>query len=443
MPIPSSEKQDLQVFPISSVIPAGTVPLSPAPIQKILDLDQTRNLLSPAVNPAKDQELPQMRPPTPIQNSLDSDQAVDTPPGSPVSSLDLGMLALSLEPAPEGEPLSTKTLRTETLTESVEARQYEQRESVIAELAGRFDRSCLTTGDDKAGAREPALVIFGNNYILQTYHCGDLRRRMEITTHEYGYDPDNQLVFVLARREEDFAAIKKILVELNLLVLNMLETSNQDFMLDEALDNGLLPGWLDLKLDMASTRGVQNRIYNIAELRKRESTWGQHAGLYDGTGYGGEPSSRPSTAGETMIKKFTQEPGFCPGIHYISAGAEAFFDMTDQSDEGPDRVRRNSESFSYNKASSHHLMDPPQGPASTDTTDTDAEGEEDAFRIFANVCTNVSPLPVTKAELEQDQPGVAARAAGLESEEANQKFYDNMYQFLLDDEVTRRAPPHV
>ncbi|RAR16261.1 FAD dependent oxidoreductase [Stemphylium lycopersici] len=415
VPIPSSEKQDLQVFPISSVIPAGTVPLSPAPIQKILDLNQTQDLLSPTVNPRKDQELPHTRPPTPIQNSHNLDQAVDTPRGSPVSSLDLGTLALSLELGPEGEPLSIKTLSTEPLTEPVEARQFAQRESVLSELTGRFDHPFLTTGDEKAGAKEPALVIFGNDYILQIYHCGDLRRRMEIVTHEHGYDPDNQLVFVLAHREEDFAAVKQILVKLNLLVLDMLETSNQDFMLDEALDSGLLPGWLDLKLDMASTREVQNRVYNIAELRNRESTWGQHAGLYDGTGYGGEPSSRPTTAGEIMIEKFTQEPGFCPGIHNISADAEA---------------------------SSRHPINPPQGPASTDATDTDAEEEADAFRVFANVCTTVYPLPATKAGLEQDQPDAAARAAGLEWKEVNQKVYNNMDQFLLDDEITRRASPH-
>ncbi|EOA82854.1 uncharacterized protein SETTUDRAFT_95654, partial [Exserohilum turcica Et28A] len=284
VPIPSSENQQYHLFVSSSVIPAGTVPSSPAPIQKILDLEETENSLSPMLEPANKLEPGRMRLPTPppVEDSL---------PDSVQAAMEH---YYAVTPDSEDEHPSGKN----TAEPSQERQDVQQ--STVDEVTERLDDHCLVANKTKTSTIENALVIIGKNYLVKVFHRGDCQRRIEITAYDGHEDgADDELEHILARREEDFAAAEDIMSRLDSFVVHnkdMLDNGGMEMVLDEALAEGLVPKWLDLDLDMTGTKKLQSRVYKAAKMQKRESVWGQHAGLYDGTGYGAGSSSRCSTA---------------------------------------------------------------------------------------------------------------------------------------------------
>ncbi|KAL6169898.1 hypothetical protein ACJQWK_04894 [Exserohilum turcicum] len=317
VPIPSSENQQYHLFVSSSVIPAGTVPSSPAPIQKILDLEETENSLSPMLEPANKLEPGRMRLPTPRQSIQQLNQSRGHQPATPTSSSGSDAFGSPSRPAPVEDSLPDSVQAAmehyyavtpdsedehpsgKNTAEPSQERQDVQ-QSTVDEVTERLDDHCLVANKTKTSTIENALVIIGKNYLVKVFHRGDCQRRIEITAYDGHEDgADDELEHILARREEDFAAAEDIMSRLDSFVVHnkdMLDNGGMEMVLDEALAEGLVPKWLDLDLDMTGTKKLQSRVYKAAKMQKRESVWGQHAGLYDGTGYGAGSSSRCSTA---------------------------------------------------------------------------------------------------------------------------------------------------
>ena len=68
-----------------------------------------------------------------------------------------------------------------------------------------------------------------------------------------------------------------------------------DDKLDKAFAAGKLPAYLDIALDEGNAMVVQSHLHSPTEVGKHDSTWGQHTGLYDGSGYGAGSCLQPMT----------------------------------------------------------------------------------------------------------------------------------------------------
>lgn len=297
VPIPSSENHKPRSFAASSTIPDGTVPSSPAPIRKILDLEQAEDFPSPAFSPAYDVEMACMDFLAPIQDIPELNQIGDTllemPEVAQAGTEDSDDLAKSSK---------IELLSAEGIVKLITGNQHLEQESTIDKLTEQLDRHCLDADESKIDISENLLIIISKDYLLRIFHYGDFKCRVGITAYDaHDCGSDNGSVVILARHDEDFAAAESItpnirqFVLLNRDIFGKVET---ELVLDEALAEGLLPEWLDLDVDMGSTAKFRSRTINPVKAHKRESTWGQHAGLYDGTGYGTGSSLRSSTATE-------------------------------------------------------------------------------------------------------------------------------------------------
>ena len=195
------------------------------------------------------------------------------------------------------EPISTQDI-----VRLIAGSPHMEQESATDRLTEKFDRHCLDTDESKRSTSENLLMIISKDYLLRFFHHGDFKCCVGITAYDArDCAPENESEVILARRDEDFAAAEKIIPNIRrFIVLNkdIFGEAETEMALDEALAKGLLPDWLGLDLDMDSTAKFRSRTINPVKAQKRESTWGQHAGLYDGTGYGAGSSSRSSTATE-------------------------------------------------------------------------------------------------------------------------------------------------
>lgn len=297
VPIPSSENQKPQSFAACSTIPDGTIPSSPAPIWKMLDLEQAEDFSSPTFSPAYDVEEACGESLDPIQDMQELNQIEDTRLEMPEMIQAGTVHCRDPSQGSESEPLIA-----EDIAELVSDSQHLQQNSNVNKIMERFEQQFLYVDNSKVGTSENMLMILSKNYLLRIFHNGDFKRRISITAYDaHDYASENGSELIVARRDEDFAAAQKIMPDINeFVVLNkdVFGREETELVLDEALAEGLLPEWLDLDLDMKSTAKFRSRTINPAMAQKRESTWGQHAGLYDGTGYGVGSSSHSSTATE-------------------------------------------------------------------------------------------------------------------------------------------------
>jgi phage-related tail fiber protein len=95
--------------------------------------------------------------------------------------------------------------------------------------------------------------------------------------------------------------------------------------IDEAFAAGKLPTHLDVAMDGCNAKNEQSPLHSPTKVRKRDSTWGQHAGLYDGSGYGTGSSLRPVTG----VTETSDVPCACiPGA------------FSDDENEAPTIIRR-------------------------------------------------------------------------------------------------------
>lgn len=334
MPVPTSENQNLRSLVDSSIIPFGTVPLSPAPIQRILELDQTETPHSPTYIPAYKLDSEMMRRPASAKSALsDSLQGAAVYFDEPVLSYEDFELNDLLP-----DECTTHSGNSEEVRQRLACEEPSWAHRTMNLLDYKVDdeedgarggatNEALSAADVNNTVEEPAKLILGKGYYARAYRRADGKCRLKIkllaSDPEDGDDGpewDDEMPFRFAEAQED-----ELVSELGTIIRANGIVSTCDDKFDEAFTAGKLPAYLDITLDEDNAKNVQSLIHSPTKIRERDSTWGQHIGLYDGSGYGARSSSRPVTG----VTETTDVP--CARI----PGA-----FTDDENEFPTIIRR-------------------------------------------------------------------------------------------------------
>lgn len=317
MPVPSSDKQSLRSPIQLSVIPDGTVPSSPAPIRKILDLDPTEDS------------------PSGIFSSCRVPDQIITKATAPVEKPLSDILRAAADyyqiPAIDGQE---KPMSLGSITQTVEIRQAdsyteswsawsEYRRGLLDEFGEKsppedevFTKAGEETKDDAPsearGEQEDgadtrpnmtALDLLRQKQRANIYRRADGKRQMQVrlagSDAENADDPEwwDKTEAVSGGRNEDFTAAEKMVSNLGVFVRNdeiLVKAEGKELTPDEAHAVGKITAYVDIELEPASTEETESRMLQPANMEKRGSSWGAHAGLYDGTGYGSGPGSTSS-----------------------------------------------------------------------------------------------------------------------------------------------------
>ncbi|KAG9192094.1 hypothetical protein G6011_10828 [Alternaria panax] len=303
VPVPTSAKQKVPSSVDSSLIPFGTVPLSPAPIQRILELDQTETHPSPLSILAHDPASGTMRRPASTKSVLsDGLQGTEVYFDEPVVSYDSDLNDLLPDEC---------FTQTDNIKESrqiiackepswIHGSEKSLDHKTNAEQDGA-QGSAIYRASNAANvnktAEEHAKVILDKGYYARAYRRADGKCRLKVkllaSDFKDGDDDakwDNEPPFRFAGPQGD-----RLALELGVIVRGNGMISISDDKINEAFAGGKLPAYLDIALDGDNAKNAQGRLYNPARTRKRDNIWGQHTGLYDGSGYGAGSSLRPVT----------------------------------------------------------------------------------------------------------------------------------------------------
>ncbi|KAI4711728.1 hypothetical protein J4E89_003170 [Alternaria sp. Ai002NY15] len=308
VPVPPSYEQIPQSPADSSLIPDGTVPLSPAPIQKILDSEKTMIHSPPAYTQAYEPSLEAMRKPASTKSALSdslreaavyfNEPLVRFPnPGSdylpiddcfslPAKSEDLGQTSAREDPSGVDRIDNSPV--------------YNNPDKPSEDATTKISNETNTDRTPK----EHAQLILENGYQASVYRRADGECRMKIKLLAFCNEDDdddsgwnNETPIRYAAAEEE-----KLASQLSAIIRDAGLTSVSDSELNEAFATGKLPAYLDV-----------DPSWHVAEevkMGKRDSSWGEHTGLYDGSGYGSRSSSRPVTGvTETADVPRTRIPG--------------------------------------------------------------------------------------------------------------------------------------
>ena len=317
--VPSSEKQSLQSPAELSGIPNGTVPSSPAPIRKILDLDPTED------SPPK--IFSSCRVPSQIMVKAKA------PVEKPFSDILRAVADYYLVPTVEGQG---KLTSSESIAQTVELEEIQANTeswSAWSEyrrgLLDGFDKKSPledgistkasedTKNEDQRAVRDwkkggtstrpnvTALDLLRQKQCANIYRRADGKRQMQVRLT--GSDSDNadepawrgKTEVVSVGPNEDFIAAEKIVSNLGVFVRDneiLVRTEGRELTPDQAHAAGKIPAYVDIELEPSRLEEMESRMLQPRVMGKRGSSWGAHAGLYDGTGYGSGSNSRPTTA---------------------------------------------------------------------------------------------------------------------------------------------------
>ncbi|KAI4943936.1 hypothetical protein J4E91_009083 [Alternaria rosae] len=305
--VPSSYEQIPQSPADSLLIPDGTVPPSPAPIQKILDSEKTMVRLSPAYTEAYEPVSGAMKRPASTKSALSdslreaavyfNEPLVRFPnPGSdylpiddcfslPAKSEDLG-LALARE-----DPSEVNRVENSLVYNNPD------------QPSGNATTEVLNATNIDKTPEEHAQLILEKGYHARVHRRTDGECRLKIKLLAFYPEDDDdskwtsETPIMLAAEEEE-----KLASQLSAIIRNTGLTSISDSKLDEAFATGKLSAYLDVDPSW--------HVAKEAKMEKRDSSWGEHTGLYDGSGYGSRSSSRPVTGvTETADVTRTRIPG--------------------------------------------------------------------------------------------------------------------------------------
>ena len=310
--VPSSEKQSLQSPAELSGIPNGTVPSSPAPIRKILDLDPTED------SPPK--IFSSCRVPSQIMIKAKS------PVEKPFSSILRAAADHYHVPTVEGQgkPTSSEPFaqtveheKTPTNTESW-GTWCEHNRGLFDGFDGKSppedakDDDQHSVRDRKKGGTSTrhnvtALDLLRQKQCANIYRRADGKRQMQVRLT--GSDSENfdetawrdKIEVVSAGPNEDFIAAEKIVSDLGVFARDdriFVRAGGKEFTPDQAHAAGKIPAYVDIELEPSRLEGTESCMLQPGDMGKHGSSWGAHAGLYDGTGYGSgsRSTSRPTTA---------------------------------------------------------------------------------------------------------------------------------------------------
>ncbi|KAI4632867.1 hypothetical protein J4E80_000226 [Alternaria sp. BMP 0032] len=292
VPVPSPYEQIPQSPADSSLIPDGTVPPSPAPIQKILDSEKTMVRSSPAYTHGYETVSEAIKRPASTKSALsDSLREAAVYFNEPLVRF----------PNPGSEYLPIDDCFS-LPAKSEDLGQTSAREDPSG--VDRMDNSPVYNNSDKPSEdattevsnatntertpEEHAQLILENGYQACVYRRADGECRMKIKLLAFCHEDDddsewnNETLIRHAAAEDE-----KLALQLSAIIRDAGLTSVSDSELDEAFATGKLPAYLDV-----------DPSWHLAEevkTGKRDSSWGEHTGLYDGSGYGSSSSSRPVT----------------------------------------------------------------------------------------------------------------------------------------------------
>ncbi|KAI4643621.1 hypothetical protein J4E93_006632 [Alternaria ventricosa] len=307
VPVPSSYEQIPQSPADSSLIPDGTVPPSPAPIQKILDSEKTMVRSSPAYIEAYEPGSEAMKRPASTRSALPdslreaavyfNEPLVRFPnPGSdylPIEdcfslsakSEDLGQISAREDPSGVGRMEDSPVYKNPDKPSG----------DVITEVSN-------ANNTDKT-PEQHAQLLLEKGYQASVYRRADGECRLKIKLLAFCHEDEDDCernsetsIRYAAAEEEKLAS------QLSAIIRDAGLTSVSDNELDEAFATGKLPAYLDVDPSWLIAEEVK--------MGKRDSSWGEHTGLYDGSGYGSRASSRPVTGvTETAGVPRTRIPG--------------------------------------------------------------------------------------------------------------------------------------
>jgi hypothetical protein len=315
VPVPSSDEQIPCSPTDSSLIPAGTVPPSPAPIQKILDLDQTRVTPSSICTPMNDPGSGTIGRPSSTKSALsDSLREAAVYFNEPLVRFPNSMSDyLPIDdyfavPVKSEDSRQTSARGDLSEVESVEnPSDYNQQRKTLVDLTNKEPNAI----DVDKMPKEQAQLILEKGYHARIYRRADGQCRLRIKLLAFHPKDDNdgrwddETPFKLAVHEEE-----KLVSRLSAVIRETRITSPSDSALDEVFATGKFPAYLDIDPNWDVAKDSQSINHSPTEMQKRDSTWGQHTGLYDGTGYGARSSSRPVTGvTETADVPCTRIPG--------------------------------------------------------------------------------------------------------------------------------------
>ncbi|KAI4922773.1 hypothetical protein J4E90_001207 [Alternaria incomplexa] len=286
VPVPSPYEQIPQSPADSSLILDGTVPPSPAPIQKILDSEKTMVRSSPAYTHGLREAAvyfnePLVRFPNPGSEYLPIDDCFSLP----AKSEDLGQTSAREDPSGvdhvDNSPVYNKPDKPS--------------EDATTEVSN-------ATNTDRT-PEEHAQLILEKGYQACVYRRADGECRLKINLLAFCHEDDDDCEWNI-KTQIRFAAAEeeKLASQLSAIIRNVGLTSMSDSELDEAFATGKLPANLDVDPSW--------QVVEEVNMGKRDSSWGEHTGLYDGSGYGSSSSSRPVTGvTETADVPHTRIPG--------------------------------------------------------------------------------------------------------------------------------------
>ncbi|KAI4705140.1 hypothetical protein J4E81_000019 [Alternaria sp. BMP 2799] len=307
VPVPSPYEQIPQSPADSSLIPDGTVPPSPAPIQKILDSEKIMVRSSPAYTHGYETVSEAMKRPASTKSALSdslreaavyfNEPLVRFPnPGSEYLPIDD---CFSLPAKSEDSGQTSAQEDPSGLDRMENSPIYNNPDKPLGDAT---TEALNATNTDKI-PEEHAQLILEKGYHARAYRRADGEYRLKIKLLAFYPEDDDdckwnsETPIRLAVAEEE-----KLASQLSAVIRNAGLTSMSDNELDEAIATGRIPAYLDV-----------DPSWHVAEevkMGKRDSSWGEHTGLYDGSGYGSSSSSRPVTGvTETADVPRTRIPG--------------------------------------------------------------------------------------------------------------------------------------
>ncbi|KAI0579587.1 hypothetical protein TUN199_02054 [Pyrenophora tritici-repentis] len=310
VPVPAPNKQSLRSPVELSAIPNGTVVSSPAPIRKILDLDNnTEDSPSRVFGSCRVPSMIMLKATAPVKNPL-SDMLRAAADHYLVPTIDAQEKPMSSESIAETIELRQTNSNTESWSAWSEYRrglldEFDEKSppkdevpiEASKETANNEAVEVLDKQEDGADARPnaTALDLLRQKQRANIYRRADGKRQMQVRLtnadigNADGFDRQDENEVVSAGRDEDFTAAEKIVSNMGVFVRDdeiLVKAEGMELTPDEAHAAGRIPAYVDIDLESSSPE----------ELGKRGSSWGAHTGLYDGTGYGPGSTSRPMTA---------------------------------------------------------------------------------------------------------------------------------------------------
>ncbi|CAO2647766.1 Nn.00g086880.m01.CDS01 [Neocucurbitaria sp. VM-36] len=290
--VPCKQETRFDVADLPSLLPAGTIPNSPAPFWRALEMDPTNLASSPFQSPVIKKSTTAEAIPTPLPGTnltfedIRSDNVLPSHVAS--SSRDLpGYFDIPLDDGNKGRAENNDIRCNHNATREVGAVVFQDFQATFSGNATVYAAGDMTKAISSKPNRKDSLEILTSSRNTLTYsRANDRRGEWLVPLNGSGSHhelPKSNVQRIISQDDSQFAASDKTIS------------------------------------DMAIPTFATGTLKSDRDgLKHRQSSWGQHTGLYDGTGYGKDASSttsRPSTS--------TEKSSEVPDVTLFKARAES------------------------------------------------------------------------------------------------------------------------